>query len=213
MDDPHSHHLAIAVVVGAVAGGLGVVGLVVAATVLGVDFTFLAREPQWALGGAFYAGAFSNLGIVVWSVPAVVTAFAAFLTRDRQRLMLAAASLLTWALLLDDLFLLHENVYPKLRIEGELLMVLYGIAVLGVLWLAFPHVGIPGLLALGIALAAFGVSGVIDEWEPAWRYRIVVEDGAKFIGICLWATIWSVVSLAAVRERFAQDAVAQVPVG
>ena len=54
------------------------------ARAVGVDGSFLTREPQVALDGKLYAGAISNLGALVWMLAAVM-AFVAHRCRPNPR--------------------------------------------------------------------------------------------------------------------------------
>ena len=78
-----------------------------------------AHDPT--LGLLFFQGAFSNVGILLWWTAAIVSAFTYFLlrivlrTRATTRLsktFLLYMALFTGVLVLDDLFMLHEEVFP-----------------------------------------------------------------------------------------------------
>jgi len=52
---------------------------------------------------------------------------------------------------------------------------------------------------LAAALAGFGASVGADVLDKIWALPIVVEDGAKLIGICCWAGVAATLLAAGVR--------------
>jgi hypothetical protein len=181
----------------------------------GLTPTEMLRDPIMAAGGdqsEFYLGLFSNLGVVVWTATAAICLFAGSelsdATNRRARHFLLYAGLFTLLLMLDDLFMLHENYGDRL------LYVLYAI---GLLYYVIRFFGL--ILGLDVVLFALAVplfgSAVLLDLAP-WRLlpgagievpqtvasspierdevrrfgrelRYLLEDGFKFIGICCWA--------------------------
>lgn len=139
-------------------------------------------------------GLMSTLGVLVWTATGAVTLFIALfmlragLGRDRWLALLMAGTIsLTFAV--DDVFLVHENLAPKLGVPQLVVLSAYVIAALvyalanwrrliaynpGLLGLAC------GLLALSLGFDLLGVKGDATT--------IVLEDSAKFVGIVAWAT-------------------------
>jgi len=161
------------------------------------------------------AGSLSDAGILIWWSAAVVSLFAALVCRRRAGLSFTtgpdvryhvATGVLTAVLALDDLFLLHERVWPKLfLVEQNLVYALYVTVIL--FWLLTYRrrllAYLPGWLL--VALGCFGASVLIDAFPFSWpvsdELSAVLEDGFKWIGISLWsARLWGE-SLAAVALR------------
>jgi hypothetical protein len=86
----------------------------------GASFGELSRDPTTVLNGPFYLGYYSNLGVLVWAAAATTALLGHYLLRrvghvEPARLLLVA-SMITVAIMLDDLFLLHDAVYREVGI-------------------------------------------------------------------------------------------------
>ena len=174
--------------------------LAAAMAVTGQEGRTFTGEPQDVLKGAFYVGALSNLGGVLWFSCAAILSFAlAF--RPRHLLVLGAAALLSWAMGIDDIFLLHDHVYPHLMIPQKLVMLGYFTLAIGILLLSI--IELPPRTTIGIAatIGFWGLSGILDLFFNDLDQSI--EDGAKFIGIAIWAATWIAQSFDAVHGRTA----------
>ncbi len=145
-----------------------------------------------------YAGFISNVGVLVWIGGAAVCLTVAYLARRRPQggeaaRLFVGAGALTAALALDDVFLLHEQVLPRILSRAEftavvgkperLVFAFYGLATAGlVLWhrhlLARTDVWV-----LGFAVALFGVSIALDQFVQG---NVLAEDGAKLLAIVTW---------------------------
>lgn len=138
-----------------------------------------------------YDGAVSTLGIMLWSATAAICLFAAVLciAADQKRAALLSlhGSLLSAFLALDDAYLLHEIVAPKIGIPQIVFMALIGVAALSYLILHARFLRQSGAWILAISLICFAISVGIDQIfhsiHPLW---IIAEDGPKFIGIAAW---------------------------
>ena len=109
-------------------------------------------------------------------------------------MFLLYAGLLTGALLMDDLFMVHERVYPKvLASSEETIFALY--AVLFAFYLVLFRDDLlksdPKIQLVSIVLLAFSIlmdvlenTGIVEKITVFHR---VAEDGSKFIGIWAWA--------------------------
>lgn len=160
-----------------------------AARAFDVPFADLSREPVTTLHGPRYAGWYAHSVIFVWMVPAggaLVGALA--LHRLGRRLgarFLLLGGVLTVAMVADDLFLLHEAVYPKLGLPAEVVYLGYGTATALYAWRFRDRMG-RDLLLLVAAYAMWSVSigfdVLLDEAAP-----LVLEDSAKASGTVLWS--------------------------
>lgn len=152
------------------------------------------RDPVQVLGGAFYTGFLSNLGILLWCAAAALCFFGFVLLRKGpfSRFFLAAG-LLGALLMLDDLFLLHEVFFPhymhlpeKAVYAGYLVAVVF--FVLRFWRLILFETGFP---LLGFAFFSFALSMLADIREGYSEWDYLLEDGFKFLGIAGWLGYFS----------------------
>ncbi len=153
-----------------------------------------------------YDGLISNLGILLWWTAASVTAFAALLathfeSRRREIVALSAASLFSAWLASDDLFMLHESVFPLVGLTQPMTYAIYGAIVLAYIALSWRTVftAAPVFLIMAIAMLGASVSvdiladhdfGSISKWLHANpRIEILLDDGFKFLGIGAWCCL------------------------
>ncbi len=147
----------------------------------------------------FYVGAISQLGMLLWAAAAAICLWsAAYLGRagaSPARRYVLFAGLLTLALLLDDLFLIHEEVMPEyLGIPEKVFLAGYLVAIVAFLYTNRAEILGSEYLLLGLALALFGASVFLDAipnrfydsvyWMP--KLEKLFEDGFKFAGIATW---------------------------
>lgn len=154
---------------------------------LGKPASVFTREPQAVLKGSFYIGSFSNLGGVVWVGAAAIISFAGSLKRfGREPLILAA--LVTWAMGLDDVFMLHDRVYPKLYLHEIFVCALY-FGTIGVIILRYHRLlARSTLVGVAVAVTFWVLSVGLDRYFN--HIGQLAEDGSKFIGIVIWAAAW-----------------------
>ena len=188
---------------------------IAAALWAGLSPTAVLLDPIIAAGGEksqFYLGLFSNLGVVLWTAAAAICLFAGHELSDGAdrpaRHFLLYGGFFTLVLMLDDLFMFHENY------AGSVIYVIYGIGLrfyvvrffnlivrldVVLLALAIPFFGNAILLDLapwrllpgqGIEIPQGVASSPIERNELRHlgrELRYLLEDGFKFVGICCWA--------------------------
>jgi hypothetical protein len=158
-----------------------------AARVLGEPVAVFTREPQQILNGAFYVGSFSNLGGLIWFGAAAILSFAVgFKPLNRTALLLAA--LLTWAMGVDDIFMLHDRIYPKLYLNEYILSALYFGTIFLIVLLSYRKLAPSTLVGIGLTVFFWVLSQVFDTFFNTVGQ--LAEDGSKFIGIAVWAAAW-----------------------
>lgn len=173
-----------------VAAGLVVLGLAAAfVQIKGISGDNLSREPQVVLEGKLWVGALSNFGALVWMAGATFAGIGWMTSSDRaERHMFAFATLLGAALLVDDFFLFHDwlSYHSELLERGVVLGYLIGmVALLALFWRPLGPLATAGIIAT-MGFLAFSVA--LDELFNGLDQ--LYEDGAKFLGICTWATTW-----------------------
>lgn len=154
------------------------------------DFT---RDPLVLSQSPFYVGALSNAGVIVWCAASVVCLFSALLLhmqkRDRHKtLFFARMGAFTALLALDDLYMLHDQVFPEyIGIPEPVVLTAYALGA-GVLAVKYWRVIVRstpwGLFVL--ALIFFGGSLIYDFTYGDWWWHPVIEDALKFLGITAW---------------------------
>lgn len=158
-----------------------------------MDATFLG-------GRAWYVGMVAALGILAWAVSVCGCIAASFVSglgeRPRAASAFSGGALLFALLLLDDLFLFHSSLLPH-TLGIPKLVVLGAYAGLACAWLVSAQAEILRTRWELLAAASFAFSislGVEALWTSAdTGIKVIVEDGAKFMGVLALAT-WSVSS-------------------
>lgn len=162
----------------------------------------LIRDPVAIFGGQFYHGLVSNIGILLWCTAAAICLFRGaenWRAGDLRRGgFLLSAGLLTSMLMLDDFFLMHEQMLPRLTgMPEKLFLIVYPVAV--VLYVAawWREIVRADAALFLLSLAFFAISNLIDVAFDYHFYEIpaglevsasvILEEGAKFIGIAAWA--------------------------
>ena len=138
-----------------------------------------------------YDGAFSTLGIMIWASSAAIAIFAAwhgFLVGRKKTMRVALYSAFVSALLaLDDAYLLHEVVMPKLGVPQMLFVGMLGSVVLLYLWLSYRSFQAKSAWLIVVSLMAFatsvGIDQIVHSIDSHW---VVLEDGTKLLGIVCW---------------------------
>ncbi|MDM9381567.1 hypothetical protein QUB80_12735 [Chlorogloeopsis sp. ULAP01] len=167
-----------------------------------IPISILTRDPSSIAQVPSYWGAISNIGILMWCGAVVIPWFSFKLlqqtknNKEFSRFFLFSGCL-TSILLLDDLFLLHEGVFPnRLKIPEKFVLVGYGI-ILSFYLIKFRKVILKtNFILLVFALSFFGLSAIFDSLPlRGWlenEDQYLVEDGLKFLGIVSWLTYFAI---------------------
>ena len=151
-------------------------------------------------------GVFSNLGNLLWWTTVVITGLTWFLARrDGKRSevtkMCGFVALLTAYLAMDDLFLLHDLVFPDdLNVPEGLVLGATVVAALAFFW-RFRKVFFRSrnrlvlLVALAFLCASLGVDALPTEFGKG-----SVEDALKFVGIATWLYYFGALCLTRLRS-------------
>ncbi len=178
---------------------------VVSLTVPGVSLYALMSDPTAVAGVPFYTGSLSQLGILLWCATATTIWLTCFVLgggaderRETRRFLLLSGTFVT-VLMLDDLYLVHEEVMKRYLHVPEALP-LAGYALLGVvfLWSSRSEIlrGEYGLFLL--ALGLLGVSDLCDFVPDALyegvrgmqKLETLIEEGSKLLGIATWLAFY-----------------------
>ena len=171
---------------------LVLLGILLLARARDLHLPDLTRDPAAVMKAPVHIGVLSNAGIVVWSAAASLCFFTCFVEASRGRTdarrFILCSGLLTTALLLDDLFLLHERVLPGLGVPEGVVYCLHGTAVLAYLIGFGKSISASGGALLFLALGWFGLSMGMDLIPYHSPGMFFLEDAFKFLGISTWAT-------------------------
>lgn len=166
----------------------------------GLSSSYLVRDPAATYGFHPLTGALSHLAVFGWASGGVISLFSATVLRraagsSRLVRLLTAAGTLSIALMLDDLFLFHEELAPSwLAIPEAGVYLLMASAVLTVVFVfrADIFVRAPWLLALaGVWFAASIALDTFSSFPP------IFEDALKSLGIYTWSLYWAFVAAVA----------------
>ncbi len=163
----------------------------------GVPIGYLMRDPVVTLHGKFYTGLLSQAGIFFWAATAATCLFAAHMmaswtSTPRFKGFFTVFGIISLLLGLDDVFLLHEEVFPHIGIREEVVFVGYAGISLVSLFAFRSLILTTDYLLLVAAACFFGASLTIDEIDGLIdldryiRARILFEDGAKLVGLLFW---------------------------
>lgn len=172
----------------------------------------LTRDPLALVGKPFYFGIVSQIGNLFWCSCAAICFFsAALLTKNKPKinsLYLLYAGFFTSFLLLDDLFLIHEDVFPNyLKISEKIIYLIY-VSFLIFYIMKFKRVIVnTEFLPLLLAFFFFGFSVLVDkDLIPISQYWLenegvyLLEDGAKLLGIISWFIYFTRVCLTQIKQ-------------
>jgi hypothetical protein len=171
----------------------------------GIPIGYLTRDPALVVNIPIYIGSFSIIGILLWFSAAALCLFSAPLVshpKDNSlQQFLLMSGLFTLLLVLDDLFLLHEEVFPKyVGIPERVVEASYGILMLLYLFKFRAVIFKTEFLLFGLALGLFGFSLGLDVLPQNIYFRHLLEDGSKFAGIVTWLVYFARVSYSGIKS-------------
>jgi len=151
----------------------------------------LTRDPSAIMGAPFHTGILSQTGMTFWSASASICMFSTKVISKypdsfKLKRFLFVSGLLTMLLGLDDIFLLHESVFPNLGIHEKVVYATYAGLVLFYLVKFYPIILDTKYIFLVMALGFFALSVIFDKSSIPGIDPYLLEDGAKIIGIVSW---------------------------
>lgn len=165
---------------------------------------FLTRDPSQILDTNPFVGIISNLGVILWSASTMICFFMAIVfsilhdKKDLRRFLFWTGSL-SLLFLLDDLFLIHDYIFPRYFHLDELYLYFVYVLIIGVIFWRFGKLIFKSsdYLFFLLSFSLFGLSVLIDIVSHFYPMRasILFEDGFKFMGITAWLVYFSKLSL------------------
>lgn len=180
----------------------------------GIAIAEFTRDPLGFTGLPVYKGLVSNLGVIIWAGAAAVCFFSYSVVRARstgggRSHFLLFAGLVTVLLTLDDLFMLHEVVFPEhLGVPQNIVYATHVFLLLSFLVWYRSTILQTGFLLLALAFVGFGVSVGVDFIAPMVSVPglYIFEDGGKLFGIVSWSAYFTLVSARHVTSESYQAA-------
>lgn len=178
--------------------------------VTNTPFAIITRDPLAVTDGQPYFGLLSNIGILFWCAATVICSFSWFVTRHTSqpetKKFLLCSGALTMLLLMDDLFMLHETVFPEMMgIRQRYVILTYMLLTLA--WLVRFRKTILASRYIPLLLIAFGffvislISDLPSVFVDGEYWHHLFEDGAKLIGIVSWFNYFLHVCTQAVTQH------------
>lgn len=140
----------------------------------------------------------SNIGVLYWAAAASTCALAAAVLWHSRApwprvRMLALGAMFIGFLCLDDLFMLHENVFPRLGVPEMLVMGSYGVLAVGYLVMNWRMVleAEPVLFVTSLGFLALSLAVDVDGNDAQDLWKLLLEEGAKLMGIAGWC-VWHI---------------------
>ncbi len=161
-----------------------------------ISLDTFTQDPNAQLNAPFYIGLFSNLGIMIWSASVTISFYGAYALgkgpdRSGQQFLFMSA-LVTLLMTLDDLFQLHELVFPHYFSISENMVYLTYLNIYLIYFIRFRRQLLNSdFIALGIAFFFLGLSTIIDLLPLPIPKDTFLEDAMKLLGAVSWLVYFS----------------------
>jgi hypothetical protein len=160
-------------------------------TVKDIPLDIFTQDPNAQLDAPFYLGFFSNLGIVVWSAAFTICFYGASrlnaATDRKNQQFLIVSGVITMLMTFDDLFQLHELVFPKYFNISDNMVYLTYLNIYLIYFIRFRKQLLNSdFLALGVSFFLLGLSTVIDILPLPIEKDTFLEDAIKLLGAVTW---------------------------
>ncbi|WP_222843715.1 hypothetical protein [Flagellimonas flava] len=156
-----------------------------------VPIANLTRDIASTAKVPIYTGFFSQLGIFFWIAASTLCIFGANMDLKRHEILgfkrfLYLSGLLTLLLCFDDVFLMHEVLYPFLGIPEKAVYVIYALII--IFWIVnfYSVIVKTDYILLLMAFFFFGLSVILDVFPIPYLNPYLFEDGFKMVGIVSW---------------------------
>lgn len=148
------------------------------------------RDPAALFGFNPFFGLVSHLGILALVGSSVICLFAARHGR-KDGSLLASIGIFGLVIAADDLFLLHEEIWPNwVGLPEKLVLSTYALAAFLIALRFRGQISGSDRGGLVLALSLLAASIVSDQILSHGQHGYMVEDGFKFIGLIVWSHYW-----------------------
>ncbi len=165
-------------------------------TVKNIPLDSLTKDPTAIMNAPFYIGAFSNIGIMFWSGSVALCFFAAYKLYfiphlKSQYYFILGSGLVSLMLGVDDLFLVHEYVFPHyFSIPKNAVFLTYANLILIYLIYFRKLIFETEYIILAIAFCFMGLAAVSKIFPLPIPKDTFLEDSLKLFGIVSWFTYY-----------------------
>jgi hypothetical protein len=181
-----------------------------------VPVAYFLRDPAGTLHVPNYIGVVSGLGVLLWCSCAAVCMFSwAVLKKTgasgQWPAFFFSAGIVTTVLLVDDFFMLHENASQIYwRFGEETVFALYGVMFVFFIARSWRAIASTEFLVFVLACGFMALSLVCDKLNGPYgdnvpAMRLLIEDGAKLLGIVAWLVYFARTCLAQTVPLFARE--------
>ncbi|MFX0211569.1 MAG: hypothetical protein ACFFDT_36665 [Candidatus Hodarchaeota archaeon] len=165
----------------------------IASYYLNIPISHFTRDPLAIRGGHPFLGIISNIGAILWSFSVAICFFSYVLLKTSKKPhdglgFIMFGGFISSVLLLDDLFMLHETIYPRyFGVSEKIVFLFYGVLILFYL-VRFRKIIIEtDFIFILLAVFFFALSALVDMLpESLLSWHHLFEDGLKFFGIISW---------------------------
>ncbi|WP_174888097.1 hypothetical protein [Marinifilum fragile] len=156
-----------------------------------IPLSKFTRDPIHLLNGHPLTGVISNIGILFWCSTVAICFFSSAVCWMNKKVLnpkfLFYSGLITLMLLLDDLFMFHEIIYPKYFHIPEIIVYLIYLTLIASYLLKFrKDILDTEYVLLLLALSFFALSILMDVFITENELVFLFEDGFKLFGIVSW---------------------------
>ena len=162
-----------------------------------VELDHFTQDPASIMNTPFYLGFFSYIGILFWCASATVCLFMYYMSDEisaeqkRKKQFLLFSGLISCLLLFDDLFLLHESVFPVyFHIPKNVVYLIYVNFILAYVLLFRNELLNSEFIILVIAFGLIGAAQFVDLLPMPIPEDSFLEDAVKLFGIVTWFTYY-----------------------
>lgn len=190
-------------------GGAGLTVLV--ATLTDNPIWKLAKDPAEVKNFPPYIGMLSNWSVILWTMAAAICLFSAVLLKQQKASgatfrFIAVSGGFSLLLGIDDLYLLHDRLFPKLfHIPENFFYGLYIFAFLAYLIYFIPQIIKYEYLLFGAALLFFLMSRRLFVTIPFFDQFMTTGDMLKYFGIVFWLAFFYRTALFEVSALFNRE--------
>lgn len=180
---------------------VGLVGLVAIAAGIDDDVRVLdlTRDPATLSRAPVHDGLLTTIGGFAWTTAIVVALLGAWLSIDvgRRRFLVSLAAV-SALLMVDDMFLVHERLAPRIGLSEDVLFLGYGVALAAVLVGGRATVRSTAWPLLVLALVFFAMG--VGRNRAATVPLELLPDTWPFLGVGFWMVYVVHTGIAAVEQ-------------
>ncbi|ABA87886.1 hypothetical protein Pcar_0627 [Syntrophotalea carbinolica DSM 2380] len=175
--------------------GVLLLTVLLASVHMDIPLAMFTRDPADITHTSPFLGVVSNICILLWCASAAICFFSFFVLRktgaNSAAIFFLFSGLLTSMLMLDDLFLLHERIFPEYLHWRQRYIYLSYVSIVLVYLTAFRHIIFKNnFLLLALALGFFFLSVAVDCMATKMETLVLdyhlFEDGFKLFGLASW---------------------------